>query len=304
MERSKKIILEAEKGITFQVSEQTNGIVIKAVNSSKLNDYSSNYVNPIILKGYKHICGEWYNGFVIERCTDGSQFVWIPVGSLKSNGTLDGKYFVEKFGRRNYMHDKFAKSGFSERVDSEQIKSIKQYGGFYISRFNISKSPEEKPQSIKGAMPWTEINFYDAHMVASTFEDNETVTSHMPFGAEYDSVLEWFIQSKARTSSEIVFDSTNWGNHFNTTNSSGSLIETGSIEKYCTNNIYDFAGNISEWTQETFYAQDDGMDLNRVPRGGEYDQRGYEYPVATRYNCCSPEDEFPNTGFRIVLCIK
>ena len=101
MKRYEKFVLEAEKGITFEVSEETSGeLIIRALN--KANVYSENYANPPILEGYKHVCGEWNNGFVIERCSDGSQFVWIPVGSLDSNGTLDGVSFTEKFGRRNY----------------------------------------------------------------------------------------------------------------------------------------------------------------------------------------------------------
>lgn len=60
---------------------------------------------------------------------------------------------------------------------------------------NISKSLAGKPQSVKGVMPWVNINFGDAKEVATTIENNEAV-------------------------------------------------------KWCTNNIYDFAGNVDEWTQE------------------------------------------------------
>ena len=112
MKRYEKFVLEAEKGITFEVSEGTSGeLIIRALNIATANVYSTNYVNPPIPEGYKHIFGEWNNGFVIERCSDGNQFVWIPVGSLDSNGTLDGEHFSEKFGRRNYMDDKFSYHG-------------------------------------------------------------------------------------------------------------------------------------------------------------------------------------------------
>ena len=108
MKRYEKFVLEAEKGITFEVSEGTSGELIATANV-----YSTNYVNPPIPEGYKHVCGEWNNGFVIERCSDGSQFVWIPVGSIDSNGTLDGEHFSEKFGRRNY---KIGRASCRERV--------------------------------------------------------------------------------------------------------------------------------------------------------------------------------------------
>lgn len=303
MKRYEKFVLEAEKGITFEVSEGISGeLIIRALNIATANVYSTNYVNPPIPEGYKHVCGEWNNGFVIERCSDGSQFVWIPVGSLDSNGTLDGKHFLEKFGRRNYMYmnDTFSEYSFNEALNLkllEEVESVKKYGGFYISRYNISMSSKGKPQSVKGVMPWTNINFYDAKKVASTIEDSETVKSHLTFGAEYDSVLEWFIKTEVKTLDEIAKDSTEWGNHRNTENSPKKVVETGSREEWCANNIYDFAGNVDEWTQE----QNESSD--RVIRGGSYRDLGNYYPVAYRI-CNLPNYDYDNTGFRATLYIK
>lgn len=301
MKRYEKLLLEAEKGITFEVSEGTNGeLIIRALNIATANVYSENYANPPILEGYKHVCGEWNNGFVIERSSDGSQFVWIPVGSLNSDGTLDGEHFSEKFGRRNYQDNEFSDSEFNEALNGkllEQLESVKKYGGFYISRYNISKSLAGKPQSVKGVMPWVNIDFDDAKEVASTIEDNEAVKSHLTFGAEYDSVLAWFIKSNARTRSEIAEDSTEWGNHWNTKNSPRKVVETGSREEWCTNNIYDFAGNVDEWTQEQ------NESSYRVIRGGNYDDDGNLCPVAYR-GYCNPNCGYNYTGFRATLYIK
>ena len=296
MKRYEKFVLEAEKDITFEVSEGTSGeLIIRALNIATSNVYSTNYVNPPIPDGYKHVCGEWNNGFVIERCSDGSQFVWIPVGSLDSNGTLDGEHFSEKFGRRNYMNNEFNEALNDELL--EQLESVKKYGGFYISRYDISKSSAGKPQSVKGVMPWVNINFDDAKKVASTIEDNEAVKSHLTFGAEYDSVLEWFIKTEVKTLAEIAEDSTEWGNHWSTENSPKKVVETGSREEWCANNIYDFAGNVDEWTQEQ------NKSSRRVTRGGDYNFFGNDYPVAYR-NYCNPYDGYDNTGFRATLYIK
>lgn len=301
MKRYEKFVLEAEKGITFEVSEGTRGeLIIRALNIATANVYSTNYVNPPIPEGYKHVCGEWNNGFVIERCSDGSQFVWIPVGSLYSNGTLDGKHFSEKFGRRNYMNNKFSDNRFNETLNSElleEFESVKKYGGFYISRYNISKSSAGKPQSVKGVMPWVNINFDYAKKVASTIEDNEAVKSHLTFGAEYDSILEWFIKTEVKTLDEIAKDSTEWGNHWNTENSPKKLVKTGSREEWCANNIYDFAGNVDEWTQER------NEHSYRVVRGGCYIHSGGICPVACR-NFYNPNNYFDNAGFRATLYIK
>lgn len=228
------------------------------------------------------------------------QLVWVPVGSLDSDGTLDGEHFSEKFGRRNYQDDKFSDSNFNEALNGElleQLESVKKYGGFYISRYNISKSSVGKLQSVKGVMPWINIDFDHAKEVAFTIEDNEAVKSHLTFGAEYDSVLAWFIKSNARTRSEIAEDSTNWGNHWNTKNSLRKVVETGSSEEWCTNNIYDFAGNVGEWTQEK------NKSSFRVIRGGNFGNSGNSCPACYRFGFF-PDASCGDNGFRAMLCIK
>ena len=296
MKRYEKFVLEVEKGITFKVSEGTRGeLIIRATNVC-----SENYANPPIPKGYRHILGEWNNGFTIERDSDGSQFVWIPVGSLDSNGTLDGENFSEKFGRRNYMKDKFSDNAFNEALNGElrkQLKSVRKYGGFYISRYNISRSKKGKLQSVKGVRPWVGINFDDVKKVASTIEDNEAVKSHLTFGAEYDSVLEWFIKTKVKTLAEIAKDSTEWGNYWDTENSPRKVVETGSREEWCANNIYDFAGNVNELTQELYQIS------YRVIRGGCYYDGENLCSVACR-NVNNPNGIYCSTGFRATLWIK
>ena len=198
------------------------------------------------------------------------------------------------------MNDKFSDYGFNEALNGElleQLESVKKYGGFYISRYNISKSSAGKPQSVKGVMPWVNINFDDAKKVASTIEDNEAVKSHLTFGAEYDSVLEWFIKTEIKTRAEIAEDSTEWGNHWNTENPPKKVVETGSREEWCANNIYDFAGNVDEWTQEQ------NNSSYRVVRGGYCDGNGDYFPVAYRgYD--NPFVVYNVTGFRATLYIK
>ena len=358
MKRYEKFVLEAEKGITFEVSEGTRGeLIIRALNIATDNVYSENNIETTnvgfnlqavsageyaeVLSVYTDndgnkavvppgwtvsgICKEntiwgkdvslviyripkekvsginWEDMDVVEGLKiTFDQLVWVPVGLLDANGTLDGEHFSEKFGRRNYMNYEFSDDRLNEALNYElfeQLESVEKYGGFYISRYNISKSSAGKPQSVKGVMPWVNINFDDAKKIASTIEDNEAVKSHLTFGAEYDSVLEWFIKTGVRTLAEIEEDSTEWGNYLNTKNSPRKVVETGSREKYCANNIYDFAGNVSEWTQERFKSS------YRVIRGGNYSDNGNIFPVADRYYH-DPYFNYDNTGFRATLYIK
>lgn len=273
--------------------------------------YFKNFTNPPIPKSYHYVKGLWYNGFVIERDFDGSQFVWVPVGWLLRNGTLDssGKgtiSFSEKFGRRiTYYTSEPNLNFFKEELTEEfklQIKSVKKYGGFYISRFLISgevlsNSQEELIQSIKGAWPLRDLNFYTCYMYAQNMEKGPYVKSHLPFGAEYDSILEWFVKSKALTLNEITVDSTNLGNFSNTECSIQRVVKNGSFEESCINNIYDFGGNISEWTQEQY------GNLYRVIRGGSCIDSGNIKHIAY-HTPESPLASHFTTGFRASLYIK
>ena len=298
MKRHEKFVLEAKK------------IIRKVLNIDiPTTDVSfANYANPPIPEGYKHICGKWNNGYVIERCSDGSQFVWVPAGSWnyikKHRGISVIKRFKDSYSLIKY-HYTTSPTGKLEH----QLKSVKKYGGFYISRYNISKNEKTgKPQSIKGVMPWVNINLLEAEKVASTIEDNGLVQSHITFDVEYDLVLEWFIKSHARTDSEIKENSANWGYYYyyNNYNNKYEVAETGSREEWCTNNIYDLSGNVRELT----YIAEENSDCYRLTnavtairgcdfsdiyrKGNSVARRGY------------PGDTYADdrTGFRAVLCIR
>lgn len=300
--RYNRFVFEAEQGIRFEVCEGSNSeLIIKAFNCvATANVYSDHYVNPPIPNGYHYSCGAWNNGYVIERNDDGSQFVWVPVGFLNADGTLNGEDYIEKFGRRSYNDDTFSKRDYNEPIDNElqeQIESIKKYGGFYISRYNISKSTDGRPQSVKGEMPWVDVEYSEAKALAESFAIGDTVKSHLTYGAEYDSVLAWLIQSGSIRREAIAKNSSAWGNYWDTDDGPRTIVPTGNREEWTANGIYDLAGNVDEWTQERC-----GKSLY-VIRGGNYYYDGCYCPVSYRCGMQSFR-AFHNTGFRAALCIK
>lgn len=231
------------------------------------------------------------------------QLVWVPVGLLEANGTLDGVSFTEKFGRRNYRNNEFSKTGYHEPLDGQlvvQKKSVDMYGGYYITRYPISKDKESGVllRSVKNAEPWTSIMYHTVIEKAYFFHGTAIAGSHLTFGAEYDTALEWIIETGTKTREEIEEDSTAWGNYWNAEHSPRQLIKTGTREGCCVNNIYDFAGNQSELTQEQF----DDNDLYRVIRGGGYGSYGNARPVAFR-EIESKTVSLDDTGFRLVIHI-
>lgn len=235
-----------------------------------------NYANPPIPKGYKYVEGSWNNGFVIERKSDQSQFVWVPVESLPESNIEAVLYNTNMY------------------YESE---SMEKYGGFYISRFNISKSIEWKPQSKRGKYPWTFITFDNAKTIANSMENNQYVESHLPYNIEYDFILEWLLFTHTVSNAEIYEDSSNLGNYRKSFTRLGTISKTGSCEKWQLNGIYDLAGNIAEWADFNYW----GM-FHRIVRGGSCAKYGYD---ATLYHrkYVSPFDDL-YIGFRVVLDIN
>ena len=320
--RYEKFVLEAEKGIVFDVSDGENGeLIIRALMVDKPvtsevvkkearilqpDNSGLNYQNPPIPDGYRYVCGEWSHGFVIERITDGSQFVWVPVGFLPANGTIDGKTFDVQFGRRNYLDDKFELADDDDLVGyhepetfdlSIQIRSVKKYGGFYISRYYISRNKKTgKPQSIKDEWPLNRINYDQASSIANSFERSSSVKSHILFGAEYDSVLEWFIASGVKTLQEIVGVTKIEERYVD------DYLQEGNREKHSINNIYDF-NLFRVWTKERRY-ECMGPRLFKVARGGFLSNA----PIARRneYFANDPEADsgyYNVFAFRVALWI-
>ena len=84
-------------------------------------------------------------------------------------------------------------------------------------------------------------------------------------------------------------------------------IATGSSDDTRTNNIYDLAGNMWEWTTETKIRKNNGNNINytfAVLRGGSFHNNGSGNPVVYRLGYGTVEGMNVNIGFRTVLYIK
>ena len=118
---------------------------------------------------------------------------------------------------------------------------------------------------------------------------NNNVTSSMIWGSQWDATMRWMYNSGNEEKKKYTYDSRGKGNY-----SSDSPIATGSIEAYAVNNIYDMAGNVSDWTIEAYST------VLRVTRGGNYSDDGSNGSASVRRSS-NPTNSIDNYGFRVAL---
>ena len=172
------------------------------------------------------------------------------------------------------------------------IKSIEKYKGFYIGRYELSGSvdnPTEQSGATIDSVNW--YNLYNACKklgANADGSDKEGIATRMIWGCQWDATCD-FIATKGETKS--ITDSRDWGNYSDSINNAavkktkadgteenkfGRGQITGYSEYWKANNIYDFAGNYWEWTQEAIST------LYRTPRGGNYGSNGSNRPASSR----------------------
>ena len=139
----------------------------------------------------------------------------------------------------------------------DMTKSLETYKGFYIGRYELTANGEKAGESL------TNTNWYNLYAKCKTLAKNDKVSTRMIYGLQWDATCKW-LEEKYN-----ITDSKDWGNYSNNTATGhGKKQDTGFSESWKANNIYDFAGNCNEWTQEAY------SNSRRVVRGGRYDIKG------------------------------
>ena len=157
------------------------------------------------------------------------------------------------------------------------IASIEKYHGFYIGRYELNVNGEEKTGETLTRKTWYELY---AQCKAEKLSASNKVMSRMIWGCQWDVTCNWIANYGDKKN---ISDSRDWGNYRDSTPPantgnyvSGQIKDTGSSEYWKANNIYDFAGNCLEWTQEAGYTN------YRAIRGGSYGNSGSGGPASGR----------------------
>ena len=257
-----------------------------------------NYDDPYIPIGFTHTEGTWNGGYTIKEKVTGNEFVWVPCVT-DSSKIKDGDN-VEIFKKTlpsttdttdpYYMYNKNNYTITGDENPSSDIKtSVGTYGGFYIAKYEAgvpvdedgneievtSATTSQKARSVEGASIWTDITRIDAITVAENMIDTSSgVKSGLISSECWDTTLQWMVNTSNNASNEpnAGYDIDSTGNGYYE-----QSIKT-TTGKYPINNIYDMAGNFSEWTTENCNG-----DKYVVIRGGDYTNSGLDFPAANRH---------------------
>ena len=291
---------------------------LSKTDNTKLKDEKGNRI--VVPAGFKIINGATTvdKGIVIEDVTEtatkGSQFVWIPVGTItKSDGTTAtitlGRYdFDSTTGKES------AYSGSYIEEDANDASTLKKWGntiaknitnfknsvatngGYYIGRYEartatarnaagnaLTQITEKGTENV-----YNYVTQLQAAQLSQNMYNSDKFTSDLMNSYAWDTATV-FIQNCGTNAKYSRQNSLNTALLQTGTN---SLTDTSKIDVQC--NIYDMASNIREWTTET----SNNSSLPCGNRGGIY--YNSDYYTSTRYGDRT-SDSSVVIGFRPLL---
>ena len=303
------------------VADNINKVLSTTVNT-ELKDAKENKI--VVPAGFKIVEGATTvdKGIVIEDVTEtatkGSQFVWIPVGTItKADGTSTtitlGRYdFNSTTGKESTYSGSFVEE---DSNDSSTLKkygntiaknitnfknSVAQNGGYYIGRYE-ARTATARSASGNALTQITEKgteNVYNyvtqlqAAQLSQNMYNSDKLTSDLINSYAWDTATV-FIQNCGTNSKYSIQNSLNTSLLQTGTN---SLSDTSKIDVQC--NIYDMASNTIEWTTETSNISNGPC----VVRGGNY---GYSSDYTSiRSNGISTSYSDFRMGFRPILYVN
>ena len=233
---------------------------------------------------------------------DGSEFVWIPTTVTE----LSMREFGSYFSGRGSLDDYYDETDLPQY--QEMKASTERYGGFYMGRYEASRGEDGLPVSkrVSDEEPGQIMVHFSpqdtTEACKKVYAGNDTVEGFFPWGANWDTTLQWLVDSGNKLIGDIKTDSTKWGNYSDDDFSVSALgTWTGVWEETKANNIYDLAGNNWEWTQERSGSE-------YVMRGGGYSLMGggcsgSSFPAALR-DPLPGNNHHPNVAFRLALYVE
>ena len=241
----------------------------------------------------------------------GNQFVWVPVNNFEeefvrregySNGVLQTHLLSAGEANAEGINNNYTESEATQREAQNMYASVKKYGGFYIGRYEAGKEENGSTSVKKGLDAYYNVKWSSNGEMQETqnteggaveysrsfgkFNNYTSVTSTLVYGVQWDATINWIkeIENINATSelTKYIQDSTGMGWYSDNYQQENLTHKTGldldENKSNCVKNIYDLAGNVREWTMESW------IGLNRIHRGGGFDSNGFDVPSSNRGN--------------------
>ena len=203
--------------------------------------------------------------------------------------------------------------------------SVKRNGGFYIGRYEAGTTNKreygdgiedsvlvQKGKNVYNYVGWSHsddmsVDTGGAVELARNFDtanEYETVTSTLCYGVQWDAIMRWMKDVPNLTGGKYVEDSTGMGwykdNYSNDSNGNpghktGIDVNGG---KNKVKNIYDLAGNVYEWTMESY------ITFYRAYRGGNHLASASVAPASYRGSNSPSPGYNGDFGFRVTLFLN
>ena len=317
---------ELNKYTAQELTEDKINTVLSETENTVLKDANSNMFT--LPAGFKVVVNDDTNnvktvdkGIVIEDATEsatkGSQFVWIPVGTItKADGTtvdinLNRYTFADDDnGTPTAQNESVVETYFSETSSEGNAvaKSISNFklsvttnGGYYIGRYEARTTT---PRSDKEDTS-TQITEKGTDQVYNYVTQQQAASQAKSMYDNTHPFISDLMNSYALDTAALFLQNCGTNQKYsrqdrgeNTsllTTGTNALTETKKIDKQC--NVYDMAGNLREWTTETSNFPDNPC----VLRGGCYGNvDGY---TGGRYYS-STSVSYNNYGFRPILYVN
>ncbi len=307
------------KGTTVEEAIKKNG-ALSTTDNTELKDAKNNKI--VVPAGFKIVEGATTvdKGIVIEDVTEtatkGSQFVWVPVGTItKADGTTTtitlGRYDfnsttgVESAYTGTYVEEDSNDSSTLKKYGNTIAKnitnfknSVAQNGGYYIGRYEArtATARSAKTDALTQITEKGTENVYNYVTQLQAAQLSQNMYTSNKFTSDLMNSYAWdtatvFIQNCGTNAKYSRQNSLNTSLLQTGTN---SLTDTSKIDVQC--NIYDMASNIEEWTTETSYDSDSPC----VYRGG--------YCISSNVFTSNRSNSYTsgrgNVGFRPLLYVN
>ncbi len=280
----------------------------------------------------------WDKGLVIEDDL-GNQFVWIPIKDTNNITRKDGFFANKEQNYVNSCKEADNNNSTVESAELyKSIKKYKGFyiaryeaGIEDILKRNIQDGTI-KPVSKQDVNVWNGIRWGSAYGYAldgvqgndrengavkvarSMYPNTEKlktynlpnnltndtgVISTLCYGVQWDLMMDFLSDvNNPYTQTKYVENSTDMG-WYGITKLQSTGTNLNKNNSNCVKNIYDLAGNVHEWTMESY------KDNYRIYRGGVYDAGNKDFSASTRGHCV-PDGmgSYMYVGFRVALYLK